>query len=81
MAGAAVTWWKGVLRSLVPQRILPLRAYCCCCWFLPPQEGAGTRVSAAHVEVVFDNADGRFPVGAPWQSPRSTQYAARCDLV
>jgi hypothetical protein len=30
----------------------------------PVQEGAGHAVLSAYVEVVFDNSDGRFPVGA-----------------
>jgi hypothetical protein len=33
------------------------------CWqVLIEQEGSGTAVMSAYVEIVFDNTDGRFPV-------------------
>ena len=31
-------------------------------WLLLPQEGAGSRLMSAFVEIVFDNSDGRIPV-------------------
>ena len=36
------------------------------------QEGSGTAVMSAYVEIVFDNSDGRFPV-------RSTREALTID--
>lgn len=42
-----------------------------------PQEGAGHAVLSAYVEIVFDNADNRFPVSPHPLLPNS----ACCDFA
>lgn len=46
-----------------------------------PQEGAGHAVSSAYVEIVFDNSDSRFPVGASARRASRMWLGSACMQV